>query len=484
MKLYNSLTRKKETFKPIKKGRVGMYICGPTVYDQPHIGHARSAYIFEVIRNYFEYQGNKVRCVKNITDIDDKIIARAQEELPDTEINTAVKKIAAKYTKKYYADMDALGIRRSSYAPRASEHIARMLEFITRLIQNKHAYESQGNVYFDVRSFRDYGKLSRQNLDQMHNAARIEKDEQKRDALDFALWKKAKENEPFWDSPWGRGRPGWHIECSVMSSKYLGEEFDIHGGGMDLIFPHHENEIAQSRSYSGKGFARVWIHHGLLTINGQKMAKSLGNFVTVGDFLQKHGYHPEVLKLFFLQTHYSQPIDFTWERMEEKREALNTITVFLQRVKQKEKGKEFVVKTKLKKAISPEQLREKIEPAREDFIKAMDDDFNTPGAIATFFEIIRAGNRVLYGVGFTKKHLPPLRYAAKTIKELGSIFGLSFEEGSLSMSKKEISGLVKLRNEYRKKKMFKEADQIRRELAEKGIILEDIKAETIWRRKA
>jgi len=476
MKIYNSLTRKKEPFEA-KKGQVGMYVCGPTVYDEPHIGHARASYIFEVVRNYFKYKGYKVNFVKNITDVDDKIIARAKEELPNTEINEAVKKIAEKYTKAYYEDMKALGISRASHEPRATEHIKEMQGFISNLIKKKFAYEIDGNVYFDVRRFKDYGKLSGQNLDQMRSAVRIEKDKKKKDALDFALWKKASEDEPFWDSPWGRGRPGWHIECSVMASIYLGDEFDIHAGGRDLIFPHHENEIAQSRCFNKKRFARIWMHNGLLTINQQKMAKSLGNFISVKKFLKK--YHPDVLKLFFLQTHYSQPIDFTWERMEEKREALYRITSFLKRVKQREKEEQLISAPNIK-AISPKELRSRIEEAREDFEKSIDDDFNTPNAIAVLFEIISICNNVLVSINFTRKHLPSLKYAAKTVRELGNILAITFKVGPLSMPEKEIKSLIKLRDGLREKKMFEDADKIRKGLAEEGIILEDTKEGTKW----
>ena len=462
---------------------MGIYVCGPTVYDESHIGHARAAYIFEVIRNYLEYKGYRVKFVKNITDVDDKIIAKAKEELPSMEINEAVKKIAAKYTKRYYEDVDALGIRRADIAPYATEHIVQMQKFISRLIKKGCAYESDGSVYFDVHKFKDYGRLSGQNLDQMRSCVRIEKDEKKKDVLDFALWKRAKEGEPFWDSPWSQGRPGWHIECSTMASIYLGDEFDIHGGGRDLIFPHHENEIAQSHAFSGKGFARIWMHNGLLTINEQKMAKSLGNFISIKDFLEK--YNSDVLKFFFLQAHYSQPIDFTWERMEEKLEALSKIKTLLDRVKKREEGGQYASSPDLK-AISPQKLRGKINEKKRDFEKSMDDDFNTPNAIAVLFEIKDISNKVLYSPGFTKKHVPALKYAVKTIKELGSIFGMSFENGSHPIAKeekKDIETRIKLREEFRRKKMFKEADQIRQELAEKGIILEDIKERTEWRKE-
>jgi cysteinyl-tRNA synthetase len=487
MKIYNTLTRKKETFKPLAAGRVGMYVCGPTVYDLPHIGHARAAYIFEVARSYFEYKKYKVKFVKNITDIDDKIIEKAKGELPDVAVAEAVGEIAVKYTKSYYQAMDALGIRRATVAPRATEHIKKMQEYIKRLIKKKFAYSAGGNVYFDVRKFRDYGRLSHQNPDEMRSGTKSEGGKGKKNALDFALWKKAKEGEPFWESPWGNGRPGWHIECSVMANIYLGEEFDIHAGGGDLIFPHHENEIAQSRAFSGKkSFARVWMHNGLLTINGRKMAKSLGNFISVTDFLNK-GYTSDVLKLFFLQTHYSQPIDFSWEKMEEKRESLDRIAVFLERVKQKiadsPTHRAPHPSRPLKKAVSPQKLRKEIKDALKDFEKCMEDDFNTPNAMVALFEIVRSCNRVLYDDSSTGKYLPVLKYAAKTIKKLSSVLGVSFQEGPLPVSKKEIEGLIKLRESFRKKKMFKESDQFRKELEEKGIVLEDTKEGTIWRKK-
>lgn len=480
MKIYNSLTRKKETFKPIKKGQVGMYVCGPTVYDVPHIGHARAAYIFGVIRNYLEYKDYKVKMVQNITDVDDKIIAKAKEELPDTEIKRGVKQIAVKYTQSYYEDMVALGIRRATYAPKATEHIKPMLGFIAALLKKGFAYEADGDVYFEARKFKDYGRLSHQNLDQMRSAARIEKNERKKDCLDFALWKKAKKDEPFWESPWGRGRPGWHIECSVMSSEYLGDEFDIHAGGRDLIFPHHENEIAQACAYSGKRFAQCWMHNGLLTINQQKMAKSLGNFVTVGGFLKK--YSADILKLFFLQTHYSQPIDFTWERMKEKKEALKRIMDFLERVEQREKAGQYASSPNIK-AISPIGLRRRIKGARDDFEKEMDNDFNTPNAIAVIFEIVRECHKVLYIDNFTKDYLPVLKYAKKTIKELGNIFGMSLQVSIPKKEEKETKSLIKKRNELREKRMFKEADKIRKDLEEKNIVLKDTKEGTTWRKK-
>ncbi len=455
-----------------------MYVCGPTVYDEPHIGHARSAYIFDVIRRYLiKYKEYKVKFVRNVTDVDDKIINRAKEESKGENLNSAVKKIAAKYLSAYHEALKELGITTEDpdiIEPKASEYIDKMKEFIKILIEKKAAYQSGGDVYFDITKAKNYGKLSHQSKEAMEVGARVTPTENKKNPLDFALWKSAKEDEPFWDSDWGRGRPGWHIECSVMSTDILGDEFDIHGGGLDLIFPHHENEIAQAEG-AGKKFAGFWIHHGLLTINGQKMAKSLGNFITINDF-KKKGYPLDVLKLFFLQTHYSQPIDFTWERMEEKREALNSFKILFNRISQREKGEQYVSSPGIR-TVSVNELNGRIEEAYKDFEKSMDDDFNTPNAIAVLFEIRNVCNKVLYSNAFTKKYLPVLQYAVKTIKKLGGIFELSFApEQSISKSKKEkkeIERLKRKREELRKKKMFKEADQIREELLKRGESLED-----------
>jgi cysteinyl-tRNA synthetase len=315
----------------------------------------------------------------------------------------------------------------------------------------------------------------------METGARIHPGEKKNDPLDFALWKKAKEGEPSWDSPWGKGRPGWHIECSVMSSDILGDEFDIHGGGLDLIFPHHENEIAQSEG-AGKKFARYWIHHGLLTINGQKMAKSLGNFITVKDFLSR--YDADVLKFFFLQAHYSQPVDFTWEKIAEKQKALKRVITVLESIKHIEAGKEFIVKTDLKQKISQKELMEAVEQAHRDFKKAMDDDFNTPNAVAVLFEIVRSCDKILYDVGYTDDYLPVLIKAKQAIEEFGNIFGLSFKVIPLSKREEDIKRLIDIRLSLKNQKLFAEADKIRKELEEEGIILEDTKdGKTIWRSK-
>jgi cysteinyl-tRNA synthetase len=316
--IYNSLARKKEPFEPLNPEEARMYVCGPTVYDDPHIGHARSAYIFDVIRRYLIYKGYRVKFTRNVTDVDDKIIEKARNEYKDEDLNNACKKVADKYLIAYHDALNSLAIVTSGpdiLEPKASEYIGKMIEFIKHLIERKVAYQSGEDVYFDITKAKDYGKLSNQSLEKMEIGARVVPTENKRNPLDFALWKSAKESEPSWDSPWGKGRPGWHIECSVMSSDILGDQFDIHGGGIDLIFPHHENEIAQSEG-AGKKFAKYWMHHGLLTINGQKMAKSLGNFITVKDFLDKYK-EADLLKLFFLSAHYSHPIDYAENKIEE-----------------------------------------------------------------------------------------------------------------------------------------------------------------------
>ncbi|MDP2831449.1 MAG: cysteine--tRNA ligase, partial [Candidatus Omnitrophota bacterium] len=327
--IYNSLSRKKEELIPLKPKEIKMYVCGPTVYDQPHIGHARSAYVFDVIRRYLIYRGYKVKFVRNVTDVDDKIIDKAQKEFQVQDLNAAVKEVSTKYLNLYHEDMKSLGILEPDVEPKATEYVCPknplMQKFIQQLIEKGCAYVSEGDVYFDIKKAKGYGKLSNQAIEKMEVGTRIAHGEKKKDPLDFALWKSAKEGEPAWDSPWGKGRPGWHIECSVMSSDILGDEFDIHGGGIDLIFPHHENELAQSEA-AGKKFAKYWIHHGLLTINGQKMAKSLGNFITVKDFLEKYK-NADLLKLLFLSTHYLHPVDYTNDKIQEAKQALDRISI-------------------------------------------------------------------------------------------------------------------------------------------------------------
>ena len=465
--IYNSLTRKKEEFKPLNPPKVTMYVCGPTVYDEPHIGHARSAYVFDVMRRYLIYRGYKVKFVRNVTDVDDKIIEKARKEYPDEELNSAVKKVAEKYLKAYHEAMAALNISSREpevIEPKATDYIDKMKGFIQNLINKGVAYESGGDVYFDIKKAKEYGKLSNQSIDQMEVGARVLPGENKRDPLDFALWKAAKEGEPSWPSPWGKGRPGWHIECSVMSSDILGDKFDIHGGGIDLIFPHHENEIAQSEG-AGKPFAENWIHHGLLTINGQKMAKSLGNFMTVHDFMEKYK-EADILKLFFLSAHYSHPIDYTDDKIEEAKQALERILILLDKSakaqREEVKGKGFA----------------EIEEFRNKFIEAMDDDFNTPQGLAVLFELVNASNKNMENTQFVSS-------ARDLLFELKDILGLRLQRKSeaADLSSDE-AALIERRNAARKKGDFKEADEIRKALEEKGIILEDTKdGKSTWRRK-
>ena len=436
-----------------------MYTCGVTVYDDCHIGHARSLYIFDVIRRYLAYRGFKVNFVRNITDIDDKIINRANELKIDW------KELVSRYINNYYQDLDSLGIAKAAFEPRATENIQEMVAYIKGLIDKGFAYQSGGDVYFNVRKFVNYGKLSNQSVDQMEKGVRIELSDLKQDHLDFALWKRSKENEPSWESPWGPGRPGWHIECSVMSQKYLKTQtLDIHAGGRDLIFPHHENELAQAEALTGKPFAKYWIHHGLLTINGQKMSKSLGNFVTIKDFLAKHG-RPDVLKLFFLSAHYSHPIDYTEAKIQEAKEALERITILADKLKPA--GDRAV-----KNMPEVEQLKNK-------FLAAMDDDFNMPQGLAAIFELVNLANKNIEDSEF-------LQSVGAALKEMLEILGLSLkaENAPGMLADQEIEGKISQRNQARKDKDFALSDKIRKELETKGIILEDTKdGGTTWRRK-
>jgi cysteinyl-tRNA synthetase len=473
--LYNSLSRRKEELIPLKPKEIKMYVCGPTVYDQAHIGHARSAYIFDVIRRYLIYRGYEVKFVRNVTDVDDKIIDRAQKEFKGEDLNTAVRNVSAKYLDSYHEDMKSLGILEPDIEPKATEYVGQknplMQKFIEKLIKNGCAYVSDGDVYFDIKKAKGYGKLSNQAIERMEIGARIAPGEKKKDPLDFALWKAAKEGEPCWDSPWGRGRPGWHIECSVMSSDILGDEFDIHGGGIDLIFPHHENEIAQSEG-AGKKFARYWIHHGLLTINGQKMAKSLGNFVTVKDFLDRYK-NADLLKLLFLSTHYSHPVDYTDEKVEESKKVYERFLILFQKL-----DKEFGIRDVAK---LPDGSWGNINRFKEDFKKAMDDDFNTPVALAVLFNMINECNKILNNKNDDRRFM--LQYAMKTITELGNIIGITFNNIPEEKSDSWVNVAISMREGYKKQKKYAEADEIRKTLEEKGIILEDTKDGTTWRRK-
>ena len=448
-----------------------MYVCGPTVYDEPHIGHARSAYIFDVIRRYLEYRKFKVNFVRNVTDVDDKIIEKAKSvvscQLPVASLKEKVKEVSKKYLDAYHSDMELLGIGFPDKEPKATEYIPKMIRFIETLIKKDCAYESDGDVYFDIKKAKNYGKLSNQNTDKMEAGARISPGEKKKDALDFALWKKAKENEPSWPSPWGEGRPGWHIECSVMSLDILGDEFDIHGGGIDLIFPHHENEIAQSEG-SGKGFAKYWIHNGLLTINGEKMAKSLGNFISIKDFIAKYK-DPDYLKLLFLNTHYRHPVDYTDEKMAEMKAEKERFLILSDTIERKLSAVSFQLSAK---------KDERIENIRKKFEEAMDDDFNMPQGLSVMFELVSIANKNIDDLNFISE-------AKDLFLELSGVFGLDLKKKTgLKDLSANVTSLIDKRNKARSAGNFKEADSIRKELEGKGIILEDTKDGTVWRRRS
>lgn len=469
IRFYNSLTRRVESFSPVKPPWVNIYSCGVTVYDDCHIGHARSLFIFDLLRRYLLKRGFKVNFVRNITDIDDKIIRRSKELKRDWM------SLVKDYIQSYYEDLNLLDIGKADFEPRATEHIPEMIDYIKGLIDRGYAYVTDSGVYFSVRQFKDYGRLSGQSVEQMLSGTRIEPDEYKKDPLDFALWKKAKEDEPFWSSPWGPGRPGWHIECVVMSQKYSrNPTLDIHAGGRDLVFPHHENEIAQAEAYSGLPFARYWLHHGLLTINGQKMSKSLGNFVTIKDFIQRHK-NPDFLKLFFLSAHYSHPIDYTEDRIEEAKKAYERIMIFFRQAEDKiSQKKEFVFVCEDHSGL--------IKKTKEDFFEAMDDDLNTPQALAIMFDLVSESNKRIEQSLFVSE-------AVKTLKEFANVFGLYFlEKGSSflssGISEEEIERKIKQRQLARANKDFALADEIRKELEKEGIILEDTKqGRTLWRKK-
>ncbi|MFA5200122.1 MAG: cysteine--tRNA ligase [Candidatus Omnitrophota bacterium] len=457
--IYNSLTRKKEEFIPVAHPKVNIYTCGVTVYDDSHIGHARSLYVFDIIRRYLQYSGFKVKFVRNVTDVDDKIINRANE------LKVEWQELVKKYIGRYYEDLKALGIEKADFEPRATENIAEMVKYIQKLIDKGYAYEAGGDVYFNVRKFPAYGKLSGQSIDQMETGVRIGPSELKQDSLDFALWKKSKEAEPSWDSPWGKGRPGWHIECSVMSQKFLKtDRLDIHAGGRDLIFPHHENEIAQAEALTGKQFAKYWIHHGLLTISGQKMSKSLGNFITIKDFIEKYR-DVNILKMFFLSAHYSHPIDYNDKKIEESRQALDRIANFV-----------FKAHDAAYSNVSISSEITEINEIKNEFVKAMEDDFNTPQALSAIFDLVNLTYKNMDNAVFVKT-------SENVLKDLSAILGLSFQKLQFD-NVEEITSKVEARNSARKQGKFALADQIRKKLEEEGIILEDSKdGKTSWRKK-
>ena len=471
MKIYNTLTGRKGE---LKEKMLGVYVCGPTVYDEPHIGHARSAYIFDVIVRYLRFRGFKVKFLRNVTDIDDKIIDKARHEPGEGDLRTKTRKVAGKYLKKYREDMKLLSVGKPDMEPKATETIGDMIKFIKKLMKKDYAYESSGNVYFNVRKFKHYGKLSGQSLDEMEEGARVTLDKNKKDPLDFALWKTSKKDEPYWRSPWGNGRPGWHIECSVMSTKFLGKNFLIHGGGLDLVFPHHENEIAQTVC-AGKKSAKYWLHNGLLTINGQKMAKSLGNFITISDFCAGHK-DPDLLKLLFLSSHYRHPVDYTENKITEMARMKERLMIFFEKARSKRRL--FAVAER--KSNSKRVKKKEIKKLKNEFVRAMDDDFNTPKALAAIFELVTVGNTAV-----SEGDVKSAGDAVHVITEFSGVLGLGLIRAAKADSDitGEIEILIKKRSIARKNRDFEKADKIRDTLAGRGIVLEDTKEGTRWRKK-
>lgn len=466
LKIYNSLTKRKDDFVPLSGKTVRMYSCGVTVYDDCHIGHARSLYIFDVIRRYLKFRGYDLHFVRNITDVDDKIINRANELKQDSA------KVAQDNIDKYYRDLKSLGIDTADIEPRATENIDGMIAMIKDLIAKGFAYESHGSVYYSVKKFNGYGKLSGQSIDHMMEAVRIEPDDDKKDPLDFALWKASKPGEPAWESPWGQGRPGWHIECSCMSLKYLNcETLDIHAGGRDLIFPHHENEIAQSEAVTGKSFAKYWIHHGLLTINGQKMSKSLGNFITVQDCLKT--YHPDQLKMLFLMSHYASPVDYTDAKMQEAHRALQRFEVVFNRVNMLNAAVPFI---KIPASVTK---CEWIRKAEQNFMDVMDDDFNTARALGVLFELVNDINSAIDNSAPESDVVCARDVLRHLLKD---VLGLFQKEKIAQDLSEDAQKLLEERLQARANKNWKRSDELRDILKTQGILVEDGKTGQTWRR--
>lgn len=455
MQVYNTLTRKKEEFVPLEKGKIKMYLCGPTVYDLGHLGHARSAVAFDIIRKYLIYKGYKVKFVSNYTDIEDKMINRANE------LNIEVKELAEKIIPEYAKDYFALGINAPDIQPKATEYIPQIIKMVEGLLEKGVAYKTKDGIYFDISRFPEYGKLSNQNPEELKSGARVKIDKNKKHPHDFVLWKKSKEGEPSWDSPFGKGRPGWHIECSAMNLAILGETIDIHAGGTDLIFPHHEDEIAQSEAFTGKTFAKYWLHNGFIKIDNEKMSKSLGNFFTIQDILKK--YDAKVVRYLLISTHYRSPINFTHELLDQAKESLQRVHDFVINLKNFSSSKK-----------SNPQIKQLIEKTKKKLEKSMDNDFEAPQALAAIFEMIKETNlqKDNLSTNDTKNIL-------KLLKNFDQILGVLFpEEKKLP---KEIEKLIQERENAREEKDFKKADEIRDKLQEKGIELEDTNKGTIWK---
>jgi cysteinyl-tRNA synthetase len=465
MKLYNTLTRKKEEFKPIEENKVKMYSCGPTVYNYFHIGNARPFIIFDTLRRYLKYRGYDVKFVQNFTDIDDKLIKRAKEE------ETTINEVADRYIREYFIDADGLGIERADVHPTATDTINEIITLVKKLVDEGYAYEVDGDVYFQTKKFKDYGKLSHHNLEDLAAGSRVDIDDRKRDPVDFAIWKAQKPGEPAWESPWGLGRPGWHIECSAMVMKHLGETIDIHSGGLDLIFPHHENEIAQSEACTGKPFANYWLHNGFINVNNEKMSKSAGNFFTVRDIVKKFDY--EVLRFFMLSAHYRSPINFSAELLEQAKNGLERIYNCLNNLQHLRAHAPQTNITAEEKKLSSRLLETK-----NGFMKAMDDDLNTADAIAAIFDIVKEVNSNITAAA--NPSIEIIDFSDSLIRELTGVLGMAKkEEKGLD---DEIEELIAQRQQARKDKNWKLSDEIRDKLKGMGIILEDTPQGVKWKR--
>ena len=458
MRIFNTLTREKDEFKPITEGEVKIYACGPTVYNYIHIGNARPLCVFDVLRRYFEWRGYKVSFVQNFTDIDDKLIKRANEE------GSTVPEIAERYIKEFWTDADGLNVKHATVNPRATENIEQIQSIISALVEKGYAYQSGGDVYYRAKKFSGYGKLSHQPLEDLEAGARIDVTEIKEDPMDFCLWKGAKPGEPYWDSPWGKGRPGWHIECSAMACRYLGKTIDIHCGGLDLIFPHHENEIAQSEAANGCEFAHYWMHNGFINVDNHKMSKSLGNFFTVRDVAEKYGYEP--IRYMMVSCQYRSPINYSYEVIEQAKNSLERLYTCRDNI-------DFA----LKNAQDGGEVPEFIEKRKQEFIAAMDDDLNTADALAAIFMLVRDINTLIAeGAGKTA-----LEACADMFDQLTGVLGLVYNRKTEALDS-DIEALIEQRTAARKAKDFKTADEIRDKLKAMGIVLEDTPQGVKWTR--
>ncbi len=463
IRLYNTLTRKKEEFRPLEQGKVKMYVCGPTVYNYIHIGNARPAIVFDTVRRYLEYRGYDVHFVSNFTDVDDKIIKAANE------LGEDVSELADRFIKAYHEDVGSLGVLQAHSHPRVTENMDYIITFISKLIDKGYAYEAEGDVYFKTRAFDGYGKLSHQSIDDLRMGARIEVGEKKKDPLDFVLWKQAKPGEVYWQSPWGNGRPGWHIECSALVKKYLGDTIDIHAGGQDLTFPHHENEIAQSEALTGQTFANYWMHNGYIKINNEKMSKSLGNFVLVHDMIKE--IDPQVIRFFMLSVHYRNPVNFSEDLLESAKSGL-------ERIKAAYSNLHHRLDNTANLTEGDEKWHEKLNVLQKRFIEEMDDDFNTANAITVLFELAKEANLYLQEKNTSETVLNAF---IAMLSEFSGVLGLTLQKEQ-ELLDDEIEALIEKRIQARKDRDFALADQIRDELKEKNILLEDTPQGTRWKR--